>query len=140
MAPNPPSNLRATDATATQIRLVWRAADDADGVLYVVFRDAQEITRRSDTTFTDSGLTPETLHHYFVASASTSGELSVPSNIVSVRTTGGGQGTPEWDSNSTSYEIGDAVLYRGHVYHCLQRHISNVSWTPSAAVTLWKRS
>ncbi|WP_078904012.1 carbohydrate-binding protein [Streptomyces xanthophaeus] len=74
-------------------------------------------------------------YKYFVASTDASGEFSVPSGS----TTGGGHAVPEWGS-STSYEIGDAVLYRGNVYRCLQRHTSNVSWTPTAAVTLWKRS
>ncbi|MFI0596550.1 carbohydrate-binding protein [Streptomyces griseus] len=137
---HPPYHLHATDVTDTQIKLAWRPASDSVDVQYVVFRDGLEISRRSETTFTDSSLTPDTVYRYFIASTDASGEFSVPSDVASVRTNGGGHAVPEWDSNSTSYEVGDAVLYRGNIYHCLQRHTSNVSWAPTAAVTLWKRA
>ncbi|MEV0991680.1 fibronectin type III domain-containing protein [Streptomyces sp. NPDC049949] len=72
--------MHATDVTDTQIKLAWTAPSDAVDVHYVVFRDALEVSRSSEMTFTDSGLTPDTLYKYFIASTDASGEFSVPSD------------------------------------------------------------
>lgn len=44
---------------------------------------------------------------------------------------------PVWSSNSKHYAVGDRVRYGKLLYKCLQAHISQPSWTPVAAVSLW---
>lgn len=46
---------------------------------------------------------------------------------------------PEWSSNSVSYKKDDRVRYGNMLYKCLQEHISQNSWTPDAASSLWVR-
>lgn len=35
------------------------------------------------------------------------------------------------------YKVGNLVTYSGKTYRCLQAHIANAGWTPTAAVSLW---
>lgn len=44
----------------------------------------------------------------------------------------------EW-INGESYETGDRVRYLGVLYKCLQEHIAQADWTPTAAPSLWAR-
>ncbi len=37
----------------------------------------------------------------------------------------------------TPYAAGDRRLYEGRLYRCIQDHVSNESWTPMAAPSLW---
>lgn len=37
-----------------------------------------------------------------------------------------------------AYQVGDEVTYQGATYRCLQAHTSIVTWTPTAAVSLWQ--
>lgn len=46
---------------------------------------------------------------------------------------------PVWSSNSKRYNVDDRVKYGSTLYKCLQSHISQPSWTPTAAVSLWVR-
>ena len=57
---------------------------------------------------------------------------------------------PLWDKNSDPspnswdptkfYNVGDVVTYQGRTYRCTIAHQSQESWTPSAAVSLWKET
>lgn len=44
----------------------------------------------------------------------------------------------EW-INGESYETGDRVRYLGVLYKCLQTHIAQSDWTPTAAPSLWAK-
>lgn len=44
-----------------------------------------------------------------------------------------------WSSESRDYQAGDRVRYGGTLYKCLQAHISQEAWTPTAAPSLWVR-
>lgn len=46
---------------------------------------------------------------------------------------------PEWSSHSVSYKKDDRVRYGNTLYKCLQEHISQNSWTPDTASSLWVR-
>ena len=43
---------------------------------------------------------------------------------------------PTWKTD-TAYSVGDRVLYDGVLYKCLQSHTSQLTWTPTDAVSLW---
>jgi hypothetical protein len=45
--------------------------------------------------------------------------------------------TGEWTAG-VAYGVGDMVTYQGATYECLQAHTSISTWTPTAAVSLWK--
>lgn len=46
---------------------------------------------------------------------------------------------PTWDGNSTTYSVGDRVLYNSILYKCLQAHTSQATWTPTDAPSLWAK-
>ena len=46
---------------------------------------------------------------------------------------------PIWDGNSTTYSVGDRVLYNSILYKCLQAHTSQSTWTPTDAPSLWAK-
>lgn len=43
---------------------------------------------------------------------------------------------PMWKAN-TSYALGDRVQYEGVLYKCVQAHLSQADWMPSATPALW---
>jgi len=45
---------------------------------------------------------------------------------------------PKWEPN-IKYEVDDRVRYENILYHCLQSHNSQESWTPNAAASLWAK-
>jgi hypothetical protein len=48
-----------------------------------------------------------------------------------------GHGGREWDPVG-SYSAGDRVEYHGRNYICLQGHVSNPTWEPTVANSLWR--
>lgn len=67
MALGPPSNLAATTVSSSQINLSWTAGTEAEG--YDVERDLVRIaTFQPGTTFSDTGLAPNTVYQYRVRS------------------------------------------------------------------------
>ena len=45
---------------------------------------------------------------------------------------------PDWGED-TPYTTGYRVLHGGTLYRCLQDHVSQASWTPTDAPSLWAR-
>ena len=43
-----------------------------------------------------------------------------------------------WNKNSIEYEVDDEVVFEGKNYKCIQNHISQESWNPKEAVSLWQ--
>ncbi len=79
-APSVPANLQATASSSTQIALSWSAATDNLGVSgYKVYRNNAEIGSSTATTFSDSGLAPETSYTYTVTSLDAAGNVSASS-------------------------------------------------------------
>lgn len=46
---------------------------------------------------------------------------------------------PEWDKDANKYEKGTRVRFEGTLYKCLQEHIPQAIWTPTAAPSLWAK-
>lgn len=45
----------------------------------------------------------------------------------------------EWSGDGVAYEAGDVRQRGGLLYRCVQAHVSQESWTPEAAASLWTR-
>jgi glucose/arabinose dehydrogenase len=94
--PTAPGNLSGT-ASGTSVNLKWTASTDNVQVLaYDVYRNnalagtvAGTIGNPPGTTFSDSGLAPNTTYSYYVVARDPSGNVSAHSNTVSVKTGGG---------------------------------------------------
>lgn len=46
---------------------------------------------------------------------------------------------PEWDKDANKYEKDTRVRFEGVLYKCLQEHIPQAIWTPTAAPSLWAK-
>ncbi|UNK25958.1 lytic polysaccharide monooxygenase [Serratia plymuthica] len=138
--PTAPGNLHSMGVTADTVRLMWSASTGGHALKhYYVYRDGIQVGTTSPTQheYTDAGLSGSTEYRYFVAAIDVRDYLSLPSNVLILSTSGGGN-IPEWALN-TRYEVDDKVRYQGKTYQCLQAHISNEGWNPAETVTiLWK--
>jgi chitodextrinase len=81
--PVAPTGLTATSPTSTTVVLNWNDVPGATG--YTVYRDGDEVATPTASTFTDTGLDPNTEYEYTV-DATTSGGTSAESAPVSVTT------------------------------------------------------
>lgn len=46
---------------------------------------------------------------------------------------------PEWNKDADKYEKDARVRFEGVLYKCLQEHIPQAIWTPTAAPSLWAK-
>ena len=44
---------------------------------------------------------------------------------------------PQWDGSGVNYEAGDRVQFDGKAYKVLQAHVSQTTWTPTDAPSLF---
>ncbi len=97
-APTAPTNVRITGTTSSSVALAWNASTDNVGVTrYDVVQNAATLTGSAATTFTSTGLSPNTTYTYSVRARDAAGNLSAPSNQVTATTlpnNGGGGGGP----------------------------------------------
>jgi hypothetical protein len=87
-APSAPANLVSGSPSDTSVSLSWDASSDNVGVTgYRVYRDGTMVGSPTGTSYTDTGLTPATSYSYTVKAVDAAGNLSGPSNTVTVTTT-----------------------------------------------------
>jgi len=91
--PTTPGTLSSPAKTSTSITLSWGASTDSGGsglAGYNIYRNGSTTpthqTTGTSTTFTDTGLSPNTTYTYVVRARDGAGNLSNPSNQVSVTT------------------------------------------------------
>jgi RHS repeat-associated protein len=92
--PSAPTALNATTVSATQVNLTWHASTDNVGVVtYQVYRTgrtwptgctatATQLGSPTVTSFSDTGITPNTPYCYFVSAVDAAGNVSVNSSLV----------------------------------------------------------
>ena len=142
--PSAPANLHSMAQTTSSISLMWGASSGPLPLSsYLVYRDGTEVQRVSppQTSWDDRGLTPDTQYRYFVAALDQSGKLSVPGNVLTIKTKvdEGGGTEPQWQLNAY-YATGALVGYSGQTWRCLQAHTAYTEdWAPGKAgsETLW---
>jgi chitinase len=89
--PTTPGTLSSPSKTTTSINLSWGASTDSGGsglAGYNVYRNGSSVPtgQTTGTTFTDTGLTPNTTYTYTVRARDGAGNLSPNSNQISVTT------------------------------------------------------
>ncbi|MFI6291579.1 discoidin domain-containing protein [Nonomuraea sp. NPDC050790] len=91
--PSTPANLRSTATTSSSVSLAWNAATDNVAVTgYDVYRGSTLVNTATGTTFTDTGLTPNTGYTYTVRARDAAGNVSPASGPVTATTQPGGGG------------------------------------------------
>ncbi len=90
-APTTPTGLTAGTATATSVTLTWNAATDNVGVAgYDVLRNGAPVATSATTSYTDTGLAPDTTYTYSVRARDAAGNTSPAGPAITVKTAAGG--------------------------------------------------
>lgn len=85
--PSVPAGLAATAASSSQINLSWRAATDNVGVAgYRIFRNNIQVATSTTTSYSNTGLSPNTNYTYTVAAYDAAGNESAESTSASATT------------------------------------------------------
>ncbi len=93
--PTAPSNLTAGTVTATRVPLSWTASSDNQGVAgYRVTRNAGQVGDVPGTNFADETVAASTTYEYTVRAYDAAGNVSAPSNAVTVTTPAPADTTP----------------------------------------------
>ena len=80
-APSVPTNVVAIALSTTSIRVTWTASTDNVAVKgYYVYRNGNYLATSTTTTFTNNGLTPNTVYSYTVAAYDASRNVSAQSS------------------------------------------------------------
>ncbi|MDR0269542.1 glycosyl hydrolase family 18 protein [Paenibacillus sp.] len=141
-APTVPTNLTVTTHTDTTVSLQWGPSTDNVAVTgYDIYQGNTLVgtVSASSTSFTVSGLTPQTRYTFSVKAKDAVGNISPASNIVQVTTDASGPVTvPAWAPN-TAYVVGTEVSYGGVIYTCQQPHTSLPGWEPPNVPALWSK-
>lgn len=143
--PTAPTHLHSMGTTTNSVSLMW-GASSSSGKLngYLVYRDGNEIARVNvaQLSYTDTGLQPATAYRYFVVAEDIQGQLSGPSNVLSVTTDkdeddSGGGTYPHWILGET-YHAGDIVSHNGKNWVSYVTHVAHSpDWAPGLALSLW---
>ncbi|CAL9362658.1 hypothetical protein SUDANB176_00707 [Streptomyces sp. enrichment culture] len=95
--PSAPGAPRAATVTDTSVALTWTAATDDKGVKnYDVYRGSVRIATVTDTSHTDTGLSPGTTYGYSVRARDTADQVGPAGGTTTVTTTGGSGGDPRF--------------------------------------------
>jgi chitodextrinase len=85
--PTPPTGLTATGITSSSVNLSWTASTDNVGVTgYNILRNGTKVGTSTTTSYTDNGLASNTQYTYTVTASDAAGNVSAPSNSVTVTT------------------------------------------------------
>jgi chitodextrinase len=86
-APTTPSNLQGNAVSSTRIDLTWSASTDDTGVVsYRVLRNGSAVANPIGSSFSDTGLTPNTTYSYTVSAVDAAGNRSSESLAIQVST------------------------------------------------------
>ncbi len=90
-APTAPSNLAYSNVTQISVDLSWDASSDNVGVTgYRIYKDDAFLASTSGTSYTVNGLNAGTTYEFYVCAYDDAGNISDPSNTVSVTTQSAG--------------------------------------------------
>ncbi|MDX6645667.1 MAG: hypothetical protein QOK40_1394, partial [Miltoncostaeaceae bacterium] len=133
--PAAPTGLVATANGPNRIDLAWSGPADADVAGYRVYRGGAQVgatTGASARSFSETGLTPDTLYSYTVEAIDGSGNRSQPSAPASARTAAGG-------SDPVIAAAGDIACGNGYIgNYCVQMQTSDqiIQMNPVAVLAL----
>ena len=87
VAPSQPTGVTASALSARQVFVSWDASTDNIAVTgYQPYRNGVPLTQVTDTSFTDTGLSPSTLYEYGISAYDAAGNSSPISSLVQVTT------------------------------------------------------
>ncbi|EZH75576.1 hypothetical protein ATO12_01975 [Aquimarina atlantica] len=113
-APSVPTGLTTSSVTSTTIGLSWNASTDNIGVSgYEVYQGTTLVTTATGTSYTVTGLTPNTSYTFSVKAKDAAGNTSASSNTVSATTSDTSITYCTSKGNNVNYEYIDYVELGG---------------------------
>ncbi len=110
-APSAPTNLAYSNVTQLSVDLSWNASSDNVGVEgYRIYKDGAYIASTANTSYTVNGLSAGTTYEFYVKAYDAAGNLSDPSNTVSVTTLSNGLTYCESKGKNSSEEYINRVV------------------------------
>ncbi len=92
--PTPPANLAATIVSLTEVDLSWTASTSSVGIAsYTIVRNQATIGSSTGTSYADTTTSSATTYTYTVTAVDTLGNLSAPSNAITLTTPAGSTNT-----------------------------------------------
>lgn len=109
--PTVPGNLRSTGVAANSVSLTWNASTDNSGTVsgYDVYQGATKVASTNTLDATVTNLSPNTSCTFTVKSRDPDCNTSTASNAVTVKTTDGTDGVPEYDKDIAKVDLAWAV-------------------------------
>ena len=86
IAPSVPTALAVTVVSSAQVDLSWTGSVAPGAYCYKVFRDGMEIASQEGTSYSDCGLTFETIYSYQIAAVSATGVSSAKTAVAAATT------------------------------------------------------
>jgi fibronectin type 3 domain-containing protein len=133
--PTAPTNLAATVVSSAEIDLSWTASTSSIGIAgYTVTRNGTAIGSSPNTTFNDNTVSAGTTYTYTVTAFDTQGNVSTPSNSVTVTTPAAGlDQTGQWGSlmNWPIVAVHGAMLPNGKILTWGDGSSTPTVWDPA---------
>lgn len=121
VVPSTPTDLKATQITASQIDLSWTASTDNKAVSgYNVYRGDAFLTSTSLPSYSDKSVLQNTTYNYRVSAVDAAGNESSKSGLIEVKTPSVGGAVPNAPSNLTGSLAGTSI---------------NLSWSAVSGIT-----
>ncbi|QKX06841.1 T9SS type A sorting domain-containing protein [Aquimarina sp. TRL1] len=128
-APTVPGNLTASNATQTTIDLSWDASTDNVGVTgYEIYQGNTLIETVTGTSYTATGLSPDTSYSFKIKAKDAAGNTSGFSNTATLSTLPGNTGTCDGGVSSFPYNEG----FENTIGAWTQNTDDNRNWTVDA--------
>lgn len=146
-APSAPQYLHSMGTTDDSVDLMWsESTGPMDLSHYEILRsedgaEFEPVGTTENTSFLDTGLSPETRYQYKVVAHDVEGNTSASSNVLTVTTEATDEAPdtePTWDPRG-SYKAGDRVTHDGNTYEAVESHTGNGDPTWIHAPSLWKK-
>ncbi len=137
--PTAPFNLRSSQQTQTSVLLTWEHADSSKAISsYTLYRNGGMVGQTDSFSFHEISLAHNSHYNYYVTATDSTGQESLPSNILYIQTLDYCPDTeyPQWQAGR-DYARNSQVTYQGRRYRCINPHHSQSDWTPDVVASLW---
>jgi chitodextrinase len=137
--PSTPGNVASSNITASSVTLTWSPSSDNVGVAgYRVFRNGSLVATVSTTSYTDSGLAPNTSYSYTVAAYDASNNVSVQSQPLIITSAAGSAVPPSFvQVNHNQTSVGSSVsVALNAVTSASNTLVAYVIWDNTGSVAL----
>ncbi|MBT1705940.1 fibronectin type III domain-containing protein [Chryseosolibacter indicus] len=136
VSPSVPTALVANGITSTSVSLLWSASTDNIGVTgYEIYRESTLIGTSNSTSFTVTGLTPNTNYTFSVTAKDAAGNISELSNPVNVKTNAAPTTTTVYEAEASGNTFGPATWINGNIVKNVGNEVGYIQFNSVSSTT-----